>query len=479
MTEKIRVPDEAWQIRDDLVQIYGEKLKSVLLYGSSLIKTEYWDLDIFILLDNKSDSTDDLDRLKAVWEKHQEQTLDLQLFYTDEVSDSDLFSLDAHGSFFVSVLAQAETLHGDNPFVAMTQDDERVAISLLNRIQRYIFQTRQEYLGNIRHVKDKNPLYHPKHVRRCMLDVILMLDEKVTLIKVDEDFKKYFPDCLSEHDWEMLNRHSDDVRDYVRLYEKVYIAALNTAAILVPKSKSSIKHGKHNEMAFAYTAPTSNPTNAAVILLDGLPRVPELNSTMNLLSSWGFTPFFLRLKGTWESDGTFLDHDPVEDVAEFARLLKQGIALEQNTITYTRVIVIGASFGGSVALGGSMESAIDKVVALSPVYQMSGVAGIDTLKDFLVTTFTGAYRFKDNDMDALTKDAYLSFPTLVNNSAFDPQKCTVLFGKFDPQISADSLRQICTSAAIPHHELTAKHLSLSRNTNLIRPILYKILSEKE
>ena len=474
------VPQIALGIRDDIVASYKDELVSVLLYGSSLKHDVYWDLDMLILLKTKRSPIDDLKTLKDIQTKYADQTLDLQLFYVDETTSPNLFSLDAHGAFFVSILATAKTLHGDNPFAYYRADEELIAISLLNRIQRYIFQARQEYIGNERYIKDKNPQYHAKHVRRCMLDLLLLAGVRTNNEFVDDHVLQRFPMAFSSSDLKMLTSNSDSVADFMVLYEKIYEESLRLAHTLVPPTTNKPHRAALDGLVFEYALPSNKHASTAVIIVDGLPSLPDQRAFINLLASWGYAVFFPRLKGTWESGGIFLDHDPASDIIQLAENLKYGLhGVTDSVVTFDTVLVLGVSFGGSIALHASLSTAVDRAFALSPVIKMSNVENIDTLGPYISSHFSGAYRCSETDWDALIRDdIYLSLPELLSDRSFDGTKCTVIIGIDDPQISAVNMKALCKANNITCIPLATQHLSLHKNTTLVRPLLYELLQEK-
>jgi hypothetical protein len=53
-----------------------------------------------------------------------------------------------------------------------------------------------------------------------------------------------------------------------------------------------------------------------IILCDGLPSIPRKQSLAESLAAKGFWVIYPRYRGTWESDGEFLEKSPHEDVLE-------------------------------------------------------------------------------------------------------------------------------------------------------------------
>jgi hypothetical protein len=220
-------PAVADQIKNALVEKFADNLSAVLLYGSSQWGNEYWDLDIMIILKQNDFKLTDLNLLRNAVEEFSDQSLDLQVLYLSEIKSPDTFSLDAHGAFFSRILSRAVELYGENPFKSdsFVPKKEVLLISLLTRIQRYVFHARQEYILSGRYNKDKNPKYHQKHVIRAMFDVLLMSREWLETEEVIKLFAEQFPNTLDAADWEALGSGADEVQNYMVLYEKVYAEA--------------------------------------------------------------------------------------------------------------------------------------------------------------------------------------------------------------------------------------------------------------
>src|SRR3989344_857558 len=161
--DEIKIPEVALKIRDLVVEKFRPNLTSVLLYGSSKSGGDFWDIDFLIILKKNRLKLDDLNQFKEIAKKFTDLTLDLQFMYEKEVKSPDTFSLDAHGAFFTKILKRATSLYGSNPFLDFEPTRRQLLVSLVTRIQRYLFHARQDYIIGGRHNKDRNPKYHQKH----------------------------------------------------------------------------------------------------------------------------------------------------------------------------------------------------------------------------------------------------------------------------------------------------------------------------
>lgn len=223
----VRIPAIALEITRQLREKFQNNLYAVLLYGSSQHREKYWDLDILVILKRNYLTSSDFDILQEIAREYSSQSLDLQALYLSELKNPDVFALDAHGAFFSRILQRASLLYGTNPFSRTYEPARKVfLISLITRIQRYVFHARQEYILGGRHNKDRNPKYHQKHVIRSMFDVLLMSREWLEPEEVHQLFESKFPGIISADEWDILESQSDDIEDYLLLYEKVYSVAL-------------------------------------------------------------------------------------------------------------------------------------------------------------------------------------------------------------------------------------------------------------
>lgn len=162
--------------------------------------------------------------------------------------------------------------------------------------------------------------------------------------------------------------------------------------------------------------PPEGESSRAIILCNGMPSVPDKEAVMRFYSERGFWVFFPRYRGSWESDGRFLAQSPHIDVLDVVETLTSDTAIvslwdgEKYTQEFEKIYVLGASFGGAAAILASIDTRVDKAVALSPVVDWtveSPDEPFDHLKHFTGEAFGRAYRFDDDDFDRLkTGDVY-------------------------------------------------------------------------
>lgn len=144
-------------------------------------------------------------------------------------------------------------------------------------------------------------------------------------------------------------------------------------------------------------------TGKVAIIATGLPSSPSKGELLRFLADQGYVALFSRYRGTWESDGHFLDHSPakdIHDVIEF--LIQEGqvaslFSQEKMKINVQKIHLFGTSFGGPAVILNSRHPRVQKVIALSPVidWRKEGEdESFDWHVGFVSQGFGGAYRLR-------------------------------------------------------------------------------------
>lgn len=112
-----------------------------------------------------------------------------------------------------------------------------------------------------------------------------------------------------------------------------------------------------------------------IILCDGMPSSPRKQPLCEFLSQNGYWVFYPRYRGTWESDGVFLERSPHEDIWDVIDELPKGVREvtfgKKFSVNPDEIFVIGGSFGGAAAVLASLHPRVKKVVANCPVVDWS------------------------------------------------------------------------------------------------------------
>jgi len=115
--------------------------------------------------------------------------------------------------------------------------------------------------------------------------------------------------------------------------------------------------------------PETGAISGAVVYLHGnpgSPLTPESQLADALLAE-GLAVFRFNYRGLWGNDGDFSLANSIVDFRNAMTFLLADGALEQHGIESDRVVLLGYSFGTSVALsGGRGDERVDGIVALAP-----------------------------------------------------------------------------------------------------------------
>jgi len=211
--------------------------------------------------------------------------------------------------------------------------------------------------------------------------------------------------------------------------------------------------------------------NKTIIILPGLPEYPRPKDMMEELSEKGYYVIYPRYRGTFESKGDFLNHDPTEDILEVIESIKSNETqiefYNQSTfkIPSSDITIIGASFGGSVALQLSKVLTNSRFIIGAPVLDFKSHGGEEqdlvNLKRFLQEGFPNLYRFKTSDFDRLLSGEVISSVIKIKNFK---NKIYLAHGNLDETVSFKKVKEFCEA----HKEIefievkNAGHLSVSR-----------------
>jgi len=197
----------------------------------------------------------------------------------------------------------------------------------------------------------------------------------------------------------------------------------------------------------------------AIILLDGLPSVPHQKEVMTRFSRLGYSVFFPRYKGTWESKGNFLEKTPAFEIDQLIYSLKKGITLDGKKEIFKEINILSTSFGGAVALCLENKKLIHKCICLSPVYSFLKIEEMNSIGKYLEEYFSGSYRFSSDNWRNLTSGKIL------NPSSFKKKyssKYLMIGGEDDKTINFEDLKKFSVLKNIKVAKIATKgHLNFS------------------
>lgn len=178
-----------------------------------------------------------------------------------------------------------------------------------------------------------------------------------------------------------------------------------------------------------------------VILCDGMPSPPGRISFMKFLANKGFWAFNFRYRGSWESDGVFLEKSPHLDVLNVVSGLKGTIREVIFGQTFKmkpdEIFVIGGSFGGPAAILSSIDPRIKKAIAVCPVVDWPAIRSSEKAETsnknyaaFVREAFGNGYRMPEKNYHKLYTG---KFYNPVNHAGeLDQSKIMMFHAQDDP-----------------------------------------------
>ncbi len=233
---------------------------------------------------------------------------------------------------------------------------------------------------------------------------------------------------------------------------------------------TTVKSSQYKNLYFTYALSKPRPSYNTIIILDGLPSNPSVKDQLiQKLSQHGLDVFFPRYEGTWESRGEFLKKAPSKAIIEFIKALRSGIILNDKKYIAQKIFILGASFGGGVALDIAGQNIADKICTISPVISFKKVVGIDTLENYLRVVFPRDYRFNPKNWHRLLEDDLWS---LDDNKIKNSSDILIIAGDADDQIKKADILKFGKKNKIRISIYNLGHITLSKIT---KPMLGEIL----
>lgn len=181
------------------------------------------------------------------------------------------------------------------------------------------------------------------------------------------------------------------------------------------------------------------------IICIGAPSSPYKKDHFRFLASQGYVVVCPRYRGTWESEGGFLEKSPAQDIHDVINdLAKHKNIFDLSTgkivsIKVKAVHLFGSSFGGPAVLLNSHLPIVKKAIALSPVidWKAEGESEpFDFFVRFMREGFGGAYRtrHKDDWKKLIETDFY---NPIAHTKNIDGKKVFIIHAKDDTVVPCE------------------------------------------
>lgn len=177
-------------------------------------------------------------------------------------------------------------------------------------------------------------------------------------------------------------------------------------------------------------------SNKVIIICGGAPSYPSKEELMFFLVKKGYWVFMPRYRGSWESDGVFLEKSPHIDVLDIIDSLSYGFLdlwnNEKYVIKNPKIYLLGSSFGGPAVLLASVHKLVKKVVALFPVVDWcvdSKVEPFEKFKSFTRRAFGQGYRANEKNFDKLRNGTF--YNPIAHTHKMDKNKIYIIHAKDD------------------------------------------------
>ena len=194
-----------------------------------------------------------------------------------------------------------------------------------------------------------------------------------------------------------------------------------------------------------------------IILCDGMPSAPRKQPLAEFLARKGYWVFYPRYRGTWESDGWFLEKSPHEDIWDVIDELPKGVSEvsygKKFVVKPDEMFVIGGSFGGAAAVLASLHPRVKKVIANCPVVDWSILAHSERKETsnksyvaYIREAFGNGYRITEENWAKLRSGTF--YNPAHHTREIIPGKILMFHAKDDPYVPWRSVERFAKKTGV-------------------------------
>lgn len=197
--------------------------------------------------------------------------------------------------------------------------------------------------------------------------------------------------------------------------------------------------------------PRKRRSGMGAVYLPGLPGWPGENPTIRLMIELGFTVIVPQYLGSYESDGHFTPKNCLRTALTAMALLKRKQVRERRfgqivRLNCRRVVLVGSSFGSSIALLAAANAQTDALVLFAPVFfyglmRISGVReNLSGVLKFLQRERCRSYRISNiNQWQQFFNGREPSLDLKQRLEKFEGQRLYIIRGDRDRTITRQAL----------------------------------------
>jgi esterase/lipase len=149
----------------------------------------------------------------------------------------------------------------------------------------------------------------------------------------------------------------------------------------------------------------------AIVILPGFPGKDDFRELIGIFFDRGYHVFVPKYKGSYQSLGTFLSKNPVDDLVAFTEHLERGEVKslwdnEKMSFIINKKIVAAWGFSASIALGLAAKSVkYSHIILASPIWDFSkhnekgDEYDLVKITEFVRRAYKNCYRFKFKDIN--------------------------------------------------------------------------------